>query len=384
MFFDFLKPDEEDEVVEQPLPTAVQSSPEQGYKIENPMVQDYMQKFSQANRQKLVDQNAEDASGPAWLAGLAALGSGLQGGNAAQAGADFLKMQQGKRDAKLGQFDEGRKMALSERDDAESQGLLAKLKDPNSQESKSAQEAALSMGVNPEIAKTITAERFKTMGPVYEQIYKVKEANRTRQDALNAKKEERLAKQGEGFTEGRKSVDKDYAKDFNDFTGGGETKAVNAIDKLNDLRAEMAADNGLFQAGGGPISGSLPDAFRTQSSIARRDNIVSAANSALKATFGGQLSDGERKALANEFYNDKLSNAENLKIIDRKIKELKTGLVTQKSKAQHFAENGTLTGFKPPQIGSGGLVKLRAPDGSVREVREEDVEKYLKKGAQRV
>jgi hypothetical protein len=73
---------------------------------------------------------------------------------------------------------------------------------------------------------------------------------------------------------------------------------------------------------------------------------VSVANSALKATFGGQLSDGERKALANEFYNDKLSNAENLKIIERKISELEGGLETQQRKANYFENNRSLAGFE--------------------------------------
>lgn len=156
---------------------------------------------------------------------------------------------------------------------------------------------------------------------------------------------EQAAKRSEGLTEGRKAVDKDFAKDYNDFTGGGEAKAKDAIAKLNSLRAEIANDKGFVQAGGGPIAGSMPDMFRTQASIARRDNIVSVANSALKATFGGQLSDGERNALAKEFYNDKLSNAENLKIIDRKIAELNHGLGVQKAKSAYFQKKGTLSGF---------------------------------------
>jgi hypothetical protein len=149
-----------------------------------------------------------------------------------------------------------------------------------------------------------------------------------------------------GMTAGQVEVDKKYADNFNDFTGGGRVKAMDAISKLKDLKTAMANDNGLFQAGGGPISGSLPDALRTQGSIAQRDNIVSVANSALKATFGGQLSDGERKALANEFYNDKLSNSENLKIIERKIAELENALSTQDKKAQYFQARGSLKGFK--------------------------------------
>ncbi len=160
----------------------------------------------------------------------------------------------------------------------------------------------------------------------------------------------------ERLTEGQKAVDKDYAKDYNDLTGGGEVSAKNAINKLKSLRNNMSKDKGLIQSGGGPISGSLPDMFRTQKSIAQRDNIVSVANSALKATFGGQLSDGERKALANEFYNDKLSNEENLKVIDRKISELEAGLENQKKKAKYYEDNQSLANY-----GSQGLIGKSKP-----------------------
>jgi|GEM_PF-2509249 len=148
-----------------------------------------------------------------------------------------------------------------------------------------------------------------------------------------------------GQNEGIKALDKDYAKDFNDFTGGGRVKAQDAIAKLKGWKTQLEGDSGFFQAGGGPISGSLPDAVRTEASISQRDNIVSSANSALKSTFGGQLSDGERKAMANEFYNDKLSNAQNVKIMTQKIMELESGLTVQEAKAKWFSQNNTLRGM---------------------------------------
>lgn len=149
------------------------------------------------------------------------------------------------------------------------------------------------------------------------------------------------------LSDGQKAVDKDYAKDYNDLTGGGITRAKDAIQKLKDLRVNLQRENKEFLgAGGGPISGSLPDFMRDEQSIAMRDNIITVANSALKATFGGQLSDGERKALANEFYNDKLSPEENLKIMDRKILELQNALEDQSSKARYYEKSGTISGYK--------------------------------------
>lgn len=163
------------------------------------------------------------------------------------------------------------------------------------------------------------------------------------------------------LTEGEKKVDQDYAKDYNDFTSGGYQKAINAIDKLQKYRDDIEAEiksKDTFQAGGGPISGSLPDMFRTQASINRRDQIQSVANQALKATFGGSgITDSERKAMASEFYNDKLDNRYNLDIIDRKIKELKNSLNSQVQKAQYYQQNRTLGGFKYDDSGSEAMSK---------------------------
>lgn len=183
------------------------------------------------------------------------------------------------------------------------------------------------------------------------------EIGKTTAETAKINKELSQGKNG-GLTEGFKAADKDYAKDYNDFTGGGQAKAVDAINKLKDYKKMLESEaQKSIQAGGGPISGSMPDAFRTQESIALRDNIITTANSGLKSTFGGQLSDGERKSASNEFYNDKLDAAKNIDIIDRKIKELENGLNVQTAKAEYFRQNGTLQGFGEAKSSKPGWAK---------------------------
>lgn len=166
--------------------------------------------------------------------------------------------------------------------------------------------------------------------------------NRAETKKLEAETNQKNQGAGAGF----KKVDEDYAKDYNDFTGGGLTKAQDAISKLKNWRDKVVEESKkTFQNGGGPIAGSMPDALRSEKSIAIRDNVISVANSALKATFGGQLSDGERHALAMEFYNDKLSPKENIEVMNRKIAELEHGFGVAKAKAQYFQKNRTLNGF---------------------------------------
>ena len=345
-------------------------------------------KYGLEQRQALQDQQAQENSGTDWRAGLAALGAGLQGGNAAAAGQAVKTNRLNQQQNALADFD--KKAGL------EQQGLAdASENDPNSEASKLAQNLAGSMGVDPSVLNGLTAAKFKSLSPVLAQKYKIEQdklarsdklaqekqlrgdtllANKTaREEANDLKRElaqnktdEALAKTTEAKTQGQLAADKDYAKDYNTFAGGGAQSANNAIQKLKDLRKQLEGESKeLFGAGGGTIAGSLPDWMRDTQSIALRDNIATTANSALKSTFGGQLSDGERKALVNEFYNDKLPPKENLAIMDRKIAELQSSLDAKTAQANYFKNNkGTLGGFDPTLSAPEKAVVSNPSDGS--------------------
>lgn len=163
--------------------------------IQNPMVRDHIQKvygdkFSDSARQKIVDENAADASGPNWRAGLAAFGAALQGGNAAEAGQSFLKGQQAKRDAKLSEFDKARSGKLADYQqnrqlgaDIDGDAVKAAERDPNSPESRIAQDLAISMGMNPQQVSGLTAEKFKSFSPVMQKKYDIEQRKLDRADA---------------------------------------------------------------------------------------------------------------------------------------------------------------------------------------------------------
>lgn len=315
-----------------------------------PDVKDYIsQKFnlgdySTANRQKLVDE----AGGSDWRdktsAVLASLGAAFQGGNSVQAAQNALDRSAKAKGERINQFDKSRDAMLQEHTVGRNLQREGAEDDGNSMESKLAQTLAKKM-VPTMNFEGMSATKINSQIPSLKGIY---EGELKRMD-IQSRDRDRAAMLGFKGREGQVAVDKDYAKDYNDFIGGGRDKAINAIKKLEDFYSEIEKDQGLFQSGGGPVKGSLPDSVRSQTSIARRDNTVSVANSALKGTFGSQLSDGERKALANEFYNDRLGNAENLKIMRRKINELKDSYIANQAKADYFQKNKqSLRGFQPP------------------------------------
>jgi hypothetical protein len=164
------------------------------------------------------------------------------------------------------------------------------------------------------------------------------------------------------LTEAERAVDKDYAKDYNDFTQGGAIRAQQGIAKLKALAKEIQDDNGLLQSGGGRFAKELPEWARSRDAVRRRDSAINEANKTLKATFGSQISDAERESVAKEFYNDALSNEENAKILNGKIKELEGQLEGQTTKAMHYENNRTLKGFKS------GITSASAAGGFPRKV----------------
>lgn len=193
------------------------------------------------------------------------------------------------------------------------------------------------------INDSLSAAQLKTMypsGDLADDFLKMDALKASRADKAEAKKAESNV--------GQKAVDRDFAKDFNDYTQGGLSRANRDIATLGEMRGLVAKEaNSLFSAGGGPVSGSLPDWARTSKSIEIRDNVITAANSALKSIFGGQLSDKEREAAAKEFYNDKLGPNENLKILDRKLNELENIKKEKDAKVNYFQNNNnSLAGFK--------------------------------------
>jgi len=237
---------------------------------------------------------------------------------------------------------------------------LARLKDPNSAESKAARASLVELA--PKFAtgkdlsllsaaqiEKIAPQAFQASQQMLNQEFTANEnkKNRDHQRELSQVKAETKSA---GTKEGIKALDKDYAKDYNDYTSKGRVNGVASINKLKAIQQQLEGESkSVFQAGGGPISGALPDWTRTQQSISLRDNARNAANATLKSLFGGQLSDGERKAAASEFYNDSLDAAANAKLLKEKIEQMELGLAEEDAKASHFQKYKTLENYQSNQ-----------------------------------
>lgn len=241
--------------------------------------------YSPEKRAELVSKSQEAAKGPDWLAGLAHFGAGLAGRDGGAAAQQILNLQREKRDAPLKEFDAARKQRMesmgydrdltkAEREDQ----AFQEGKDPNSALSKSYQEAAIKRGLDPAMASKMNADTLKARLPFLEkeaeQSYREKQDRQTQsnkdrdynldkqkysdsrtdaamdrelrqkefdlrskaQSSTDANEKQRLSQEADKIalqreqtlgsvrgkpTEGQKVVDKEFAKDYNDWTSGG-------------------------------------------------------------------------------------------------------------------------------------------------------------------
>ena len=192
------------------------------------------------------------------------------------------------------------------------------------------------------------------------------------------------AKKGKGGTKGEEAVDKDFAKEYNKFTDNGMTNAADAIKRLEKLQKEVAKDTGFGEAGGTRFP--IPDMLRSRLAIERRDDARNFANATLKELFPGALSDDERKAAAQEFWNDGLSNESNSVRLENKIKTLKQGLDMKIKKTKYYENNNkSLDGWKGVSdadkwIQESSYPKMVRKDGQVAVISNSTEEEAKKEG----
>ena len=218
---------------------------------------------------------------------------------------------------------------------------------------------------------------------------------------MRLKGRELAAKDGKasGALEGRKALDKDYAKDYNDWTTNSRNAATKNLERLREARAALKADPSLT----GPGVGLLPDAvrnFTNENAVLTRDKVRAAAQGALKATLGSAFTEKEGERIMNQSYNEKLSPEANLDLIDKAINEIEGNMSNADLKANYFQKNGSLNGLDvlgssgQSQVAarpsanprnqnannSSGMVKVISPNGKIKEIPEGMLQDALNAG----
>lgn len=152
------------------------------------------------------------------------------------------------------------------------------------------------------------------------------------------------------MTPGRKSADMAFGKDYVDWTGGGIASAEKGLNSLRGARQQLMPKEGQVRDDiSGGLRGKFPDFIRSitnPEAVAVKDTIRGAVMNTLKATLGSQFTNAEGERIFNLAYNDQLPEAENIKKLDAVLGELETMYKAKQSQAEHFEQQGTLTGWQ--------------------------------------
>jgi hypothetical protein len=206
------------------------------------------------------------------------------------------------------------------------------------------------------------------------------------------------------------ALDRDYVKEYNDWTSNDKSEYLknrkileNAVSRLKKAKDQGVADD--ISGRGVYFKGKIGEgALRSEDSLKIEQDVQQAALGGLKATFGGNPTEGERKAILEKAYDPKLSVDSNIEKILRTIDDLDAKAASKDEKSKYFEQSQTLGGFKSsgqkpmrviepddykvpdqPMVlkstqNKEAMVKIQAPDGSMRFVPKSSVDKYVKKG----
>lgn len=147
-----------------------------------------------------------------------------------------------------------------------------------------------------------------------------------------------------GLTVGDKARDTKFAKTYTDFFDAGGAATIEA--NLDSLKSSLTdLEKGKTSQYTGLFGDTVQNLVDSESANVRT-NITSVLIQGLKDTFGGQLSDGERKAMVESAYVSTANPKDNARRVEALINKIKSAARAKELAGQYFEENGTLKGFK--------------------------------------
>ncbi len=196
----------------------------------------------------------------------------------------------------------------------------------------------------------LSGTQIDSMLPSVTQLYKIQQ---DKLEKSNARAEKR---NGSGYGEGQKALDKDYAKDYNDWTSTGSSSLEKNLKALEEARDALASNPDLT----GGFTGALGDRLTSDDVLKQRQKVGSAVQNSLKATLGSQFTEKEGERILKNAYNEAASSGTNKESLNALINQLREQGAANTAKAKHFEQNkGTLQGFTAPQS---DVVSKRDPD----------------------
>lgn len=143
------------------------------------------------------------------------------------------------------------------------------------------------------------------------------------------------------LTDGQRTFDREFAKDYNEWTDGGETTALNEIDKLKSVANQLRGGKVTT----GMFTGLLGDRLTSNKLLGARSDVQSSIMNSLRPILGAQFTEKEGERVIKNTWNEADSTANNLSRIDRLISNLEARAAGKNRKSAEFAKYGTLSNY---------------------------------------
>lgn len=145
---------------------------------------------------------------------------------------------------------------------------------------------------------------------------------------------------------GQRELDKQVAKEYQDWTSGGQKIAQSEINKLKGV-ADKLRNNELTTGG---LTGLFPDRLTSNQVLGARADVESTVMNSLRAILGAQFTENEGKRIIQNTWNEGDSTQNNLARLDRLVNDLENKAMDKSQKANYFEQSGgTLAGYKANQ-----------------------------------
>lgn len=152
------------------------------------------------------------------------------------------------------------------------------------------------------------------------------------------------------LTAGETTLDKEFAKEYNDWTSGGAKTAQTEIMKLKSV-ADNLRDKAVTTGG---MTGMFPDRMTSNAVLKARADVESTVMNSLKVILGNAFTEKEGQRIIKATWNEADTTENNLSRIERLIADLENKAISKNEKADYFSENGTLKGWKSGNSGVAG------------------------------
>lgn len=180
---------------------------------------------------------------------------------------------------------------------------------------------------------------------------------------------------------GQKELDKQSAKEYQEWSSGGEKVAQSEIGKLKSVVQDLK--KGKLDTGG--LTGMFPDQLTSKDVLGARANVQSSVMGSLRQLLGAQFTEKEGERVIKNTWNEADSTENNIERLDRLVNDLENKAMDKSRKANYFQSNkGTLKGFESnfnsatkPQ---GDMVKVIDPSGKIRSIPKNKVQDALAAG----